>query len=98
MDYWQGFMNWPLSKDWKCETCDTRSVLIWGLQHGTCRCDQCHTQYRMRDNENSVVDFPICQLKDEWKVAAKTGWEILQKPLTQFTQEEWEYYQAEVGE
>ena len=69
MEYWQGYMNWPLQKDWKCEICGKRG-LIWGLAHAQCRCDNCHTEYYMRDNDkDTTLDVPKCMLKPEYKLA-----------------------------
>ena len=89
MNYWEGYMNWPLDVDWKCKICDKNQGLEWGLIHAQCRCDVCHTQYRMRDEKDNVVSLPICQLKPEYFEAAKEGFAILQKPIDEFTDEDW---------
>jgi hypothetical protein len=65
IEWWKGWMDWPLDKDWECVVCGRRQ-LMWGFIHAQCRCDACHTQYRMRDLEtDEVVATPICMLKPE---------------------------------
>lgn len=97
VEYWQGNMNWELNKAWKCETCELNAGLTWGLVHGQCRCNSCHTQYRMRDKDDNMVDTPICNLKKEYREPAKHGWKKLQKPLTEFTAQHWEGLFAELN-
>jgi hypothetical protein len=91
MDEWRGYMNWPLVESWRCETCGSSGPLIWGLQHGICRCDVCHTHYDMRDKNESRVETPICLLKPEYNLAARVGWEHLRIPLDKFDDEQWDY-------
>lgn len=90
MDYWRGFMNWPLDKDWVCETCNEYGGLTWGFVHATCRCNNCHTQYSMRDENGDIIDFPISLLKDEYKTPAKEGYKKYQRPISEFTKDEWD--------
>jgi hypothetical protein len=91
MQYWRGFMNWPLDRDWKCPTCGER-VLIWGFIHAQCRCDVCHTEFHMRDLEtNDVVNIPILMLKKEYQEPAKLGYEHLKKPISEFSDDDWDY-------
>ena len=94
MNLWEGYMNWPLSADWKCETCGGRN-LIWGLQHAVCRCDTCHTEYYMRDENQKVVDCPICLLKDEYKKPAREGWALYRRPISAWSDGDWEKVSAE---
>jgi len=89
MDYWRGNMNWSLSNDWKCQTCD-QQVLVWGLIHAHCRCIMCHTEYHMRDDENKVVNVPICMLKEEYKLPARLGWKHYHTPISHWTDEMWD--------
>lgn len=89
MNYWRGIVDWPIKKDWKCETCGSKSFLIWGLVHGQCRCNICHTQYMMR-NKDEAVDVPISRLKDEYKSPARKGYEEYKKPISKFTDDEWD--------
>ena len=96
MKYWQGYMDWPLDKDWKCETCGEQS-LIWGLVHAQCRCTNCHTQYRMRDDEDKVVNVPICQLKPEYKEPAKRAYSKYKLPIDKLSDEQWYNTFAEVN-
>ena len=63
--------------------------MVWGLVHGTCRCKVCHTQYRMRDEKDRVVQVPICQLKPEYYHPAKKLYQKLKTPMTQWTDEQW---------
>lgn len=88
MEYWYGFMDWPLKENWKCEICGNR-ILIWGLHHGTCRCDKCHVEYRMRDEQNKVVNVPISQLKSEYYQPFKEIYDRCQKTIDQVTDDEW---------
>lgn len=90
MNYWEGVMDWPCDADWKCETCGEYHGLTWGLLHGRCQCNRCHTQYHMRDEDNKVVTRPISKLKPEYKKAAKLGWEKFQKPISVWTDEMWD--------
>lgn len=92
MEYWQGSMGWTLSPDWLCETCGENKGLIWGMAHAQCRCNQCHTQYTMRDYslpDNPVVKIPICTLKPEYKEPAKKGWLEHQIPISQWDDDTW---------
>ena len=90
MEYWRGYMNWQLDNDWKCEICGKNEGLTWGLVHAQCRCNICHTQYRMRNIKDEVISKPICQLKPEYYYAAKEGYEALQKPIDEFSDDEWQ--------
>ena len=87
MDYWRGYMNWPLDPNWKCEICGSRE-LTWGLPHATCRCDVCHTQYRMRNEDDEVVSIPICQLRSEYKKSVKNAWDKLGIPIDEFSDQQ----------
>ena len=91
-DSWDGRMNWPLEPGWKCEICGTAGSLTWGMTHGVCRCDVCHTQYAMRDHQaegNPRVTTPICLLKPEFKAAFLELWPIRHCPVDQITDDEW---------
>ena len=83
-------MNWPLDKDWKCEICGSRS-LTWGLYHAKCRCDKCHTNYYMRndDSEQTVRTIPKCLIKKEFYEPAKKWWDETHKPITEADIEDW---------
>lgn len=89
MDYWRGEMNWPIRADWKCETCGTNSGLTWGLVHGVCRCNTCHTEYCMRV-DGEILEVPACDLKPEYAAPAKLGWEKYRVPISEFTDEMWD--------
>ena len=89
MEYWRGYMDWSLDENWKCEIC-SNIALIWGFVHAQCRCDYCHTQYRMRDNDDKVVTKPICQLKPEYYEAFKILWEKDHRPVDEISIEEWD--------
>lgn len=102
---WDGQMNWPLDPFWKCEVCENKPLLLparrfhlmdnletgleWGLIHGICRCTKCHAKYNMRDRDGQRVTKPISLLKPKYKAAAKHGWEPLQLPLDQWTDDMW---------
>lgn len=88
IEYWSGKMNWPLEEGWKCETCG-HTDFTWGLIHGVCRCDQCHTQYYMRIDSKDIA-LPICLLKEKYKEPAKKGWILYHKPISEWTDEEWD--------
>ena len=89
MKAWHGVMDWPLDANWKCEICGSVN-LLWGLAYGICRCEICHTQYRMRDEQDKVVKVPICQLKDKYYQPAKRLYQVLKTPMTQWTDEQWD--------
>lgn len=91
MEYWQGQMNWPIDIDWVCETCGEVS-LTWGLQHGECRCNTCHTLYVMRDfdkSEHPVVTRPISEIKEASKPLLKAGWQKYHTPFDEWNEEQW---------
>lgn len=89
MNYWEGTMDWPLNKDWKCEFCGER-LLIWGIVHATCRCSKCHIHYRMRNEDDNVVDTPICNIKLEYAQAYKNIFNETRKPIDEVTDAEWD--------
>lgn len=90
MDYWQGWMNWPLHKEWACEVCDDKNAsLEWGILHGQCRCNACHTEYTMRDPKGEVVMKPICIIKPLYLEAFKKMWKRDKKKMSCITEEEW---------
>lgn len=99
MDYWHGIMNWPVEVDWKCETCNHEHpsepalvlfpALTWGLVHGVCRCNICHTQYTMRADGERVTR-PVCMLKEDHKAPAKAGWKQWGRPLGEWTGGKWD--------
>ena len=90
MEYWQGYMNWEKSPDWKCEICGQNQGLTWGFVHAQCRCNVCHTQYRMRNKDGDIVTIPICQLKPEYYEAFKILWEKYKRPIEKTTDVEWD--------
>ena len=89
MNYWYGMMDWPIEPGWVCETCGEPGWLIWGLVHADCRCDRCHTKYRMRDENRERVTTPICQLRPEFKAPAKAAWAKRQVPVDKLTPKQW---------
>jgi len=89
MKEWYGIMDWSLDENWKCEICGNID-LIWGIQHGTCRCEVCHTQYRMRDEKGKIVKIPICMLKSEYYDATKELYKKYKTPMSQWTDEQWD--------
>ncbi|MEN6321714.1 MAG: hypothetical protein ABFD82_23570 [Syntrophaceae bacterium] len=89
MNFWEGYMNWPLDNGWKCPICGGRE-LTWGLVHARCRCNTCHVEYRMRDDEDNRVDTPICLLKTEYTEPFKKIWTEKQTPVDEVTDDEWE--------
>lgn len=93
VEFWEGIMNWPLDKDWVCEICGNRG-LIWGLVHGTCRCDHCHVQYYMRDANGAIVTTPLCQLKIEYYEATKEGRKKFKTPMSTWTDKQWDEAKA----
>jgi hypothetical protein len=93
MQYWKGYMNWPIDKNWNCETCDGGRYLIWGMPHAVCRCKHCHTQYAMRDfsqEDDPVVTVPISRLREEYKQPARLGWQIHRVPITEWDDNMWD--------
>ena len=79
-------MNWPLDESWACETCGER-ILIWGMVHGVCRCDECHTVYRMRDGTERVTT-PINCIDSKWYPAYKKLWDDRHETFEAYTDEE----------
>jgi trehalose-6-phosphate synthase len=92
MDYWKGQMDWPLDKGWKCETCGVNEGLEWGLVHAQCRCNKCHTEYYMRDENDKIVTTPICTLKREYKEPAKRLWEKYHIPIDETNDAQWDEF------
>ena len=101
MQYWDGFMNWPINSDWRCEICGNGPLLEWGFQHARCRCIQCHTQYMMREITDGKygprLAVPICQLKAEYKAPAQWLWNTRHLPLSSLTDEDWDVAMKAVG-
>jgi len=89
MDYWRGIMNLSLPEEWKCQTCETKGPLIWGIINGQCRCYNCHTQYSMRNGIVWVYE-PICQLKDDYKTPARLGYEKFRIPISEWDDTRWD--------
>jgi len=89
MEYWSGYMDWPLDSDWRCEICGGRSM-TWGFVHAQCRCNNCHTQYMMRDAKRQRVTVPISMLKPEYKAPAKSAWAALRIPVDELRDQDWE--------
>ncbi len=87
-------MDWPIDKGWVCETCGRDVGLEWGLVHAACRCNDCHTQYYMRaDNEERTpLTKPKCMLKSEYKVPARKAYEKYQTPTDTLTDEQWDEF------
>ena len=95
MEYWEGQMDWGLDNDWVCEICGQYKGLTWGLIHGICRCNQCHTEYSMRDNareDRPVVTRPICLLKNEYREPIKLSWEVIHIPISELTDKQLESF------
>ena len=103
MNTWRGIMDWPMDTSWECSTCNSKPIVIdgigfldgvltWGIAHATCRCNKCHTQYRMRNTDGNVVTTPILQLKLEYQEAAKLAWEKYETPIDEITKEMWDEF------
>ena len=98
--YWKGMMNWPIEVDAICATCGTEFVsraapglvfsvaLTWGLVHGECRCNVCHTPYSMRPSE-AIVTTPWLLIKEEYRAAAHKLWETHHTPIDEWTNDQW---------
>lgn len=99
MEYWRGIMDWPLDKKWKCSTCNGNYGLEWGFVHTQCRCNNCHTQFTMRadDEDRTVLTNPKCQLKDEYKKPAQIAYAKHHIPLEELTDNQWDEAFAKVG-
>ena len=52
-----------------------------------CRCDNCHTQYTMRadDEQETILSTPRCMLKDEYREPIKKAWEKYQISISEMT-------------
>ena len=88
MSYWEGYMDWPLKKGWRCEICG-HTILIWGISTGCCRCDICHTEYTMYGANEQETDTPICRIRPDYYDAWKALWQELKKPIELTTDVEW---------
>jgi hypothetical protein len=100
MEYWRGMMNWPIETEARCETCDMAFLsqlsgfpiacsLTWGLVNGECRCDYCHTKYMMRSGD-AILTKPISRLKEEYKEAARIGWQRFGTHIDTWTKDQWD--------
>lgn len=76
---------------------DEHSVLIsiwgsltWGLVHATCRCNRCHTPYRMRGDDDKPITTPICSVKPEYREAAKWAWKEWEQPVDELSDYKWD--------
>ncbi len=95
MEYWRGFMNWPIAQDWACEICNTKHnystwSLTWGMCHAECRCNICHATYRMRDTNGEIVFVPILSLQFEYINLVKRGWVKYKTPYTCWEEKIWD--------
>ena len=97
MEYWRGIMDWPLKKGWRCLTCNG-DRLEWGFAHAQCRCNECHTQFRMRNEKKEIVDVPLCQLRDKYKEPAKLAWAKWHIPVDELTDEQGEEFMTKKEE
>ena len=82
--YWRGGMNWPIDHNWQCEICGNFS-LTWGILHARCRCNECHVQYHMRNENDDIVTTPICMLKPEYYLPVKQIWLECQVPIDEWS-------------
>ena len=94
MNQWHGYMNWPLTPNWRCEICGGR-WLIWGFTHARCRCDTCHTEYHMRDKDGLIVNKPICWLKPEYMEPVRFLWKRTETPIDEMKMKELDALVAE---
>jgi len=92
MEYWRGVMDWPLDKDWRCETCGQNVGLEWGMVHAQCRCNDCHTEYYMRDDDEqrTILVTPKCMMKNEYKEPARLAWARYQISIDELSDEQWD--------
>lgn len=94
MDYWKGFMDWPLAPDWACEFCGEQAGLTWGMPHGMCRCNNCHAVYRMYDEDGKRTAVPQDAMKSEYSAAFRLIWAELQIPASDVSDKVWDEYIA----
>ena len=91
MEYWKGAMNWPVKDGWKCETCETTNPhMTWGLVHGQCRCNVCHTPYVMKNSNDDTVTEPISDIKEESKGLVMAMYERFKEPIDEIPDDDWE--------
>lgn len=89
--YWKGIMNWPIDSGWRCETCGgTAYLLEWGLINGECRCMNCHTRYKMKDEQGNIVTTPQSQMLPFYKEAAIAGWRKWKLELDKWNDNRWD--------
>lgn len=90
MKQWNGFVNVPIDRNWKCETCNERHDLIWGLVSGHCRCSYCHTEYDLMDDNMRLMSVPKSLIRDEYKLPIAKKFNSLKKPLSFWSEEDWD--------
>lgn len=97
MKYWRGYMDWTIDSHWKCETCGEYQGLEWGLIHAQCRCNNCHTQYFMRadDEQKTILTIPKCLLKDEYQEPARKAWIKYHVPIDSLSDSQWDEFLKE---
>jgi hypothetical protein len=45
----------------------------------------------MKDEKGKLVDIPVCQLKEEYKEPARLGYQHFKKPISKFSDGDWDY-------
>ena len=99
MKYWRGVMWLDIDDGWQCDVCDNNNgdaSLTWGFVHAQCRCDHCHTQYRMLDENGKAVTKPICQLKPEFREPLRDEWKKRHVPWDEWPDGEFQTFADEV--
>lgn len=94
-------MNWPVDRNWTCETCGSSAWwLRWGLVHGHCFCLQCGHPYSLLKNVEGGwrrTTTPRSVLRDEFVEPAKKAWDERQLRMDRLTQAEWVEFGVDPG-
>lgn len=84
---------------------DEQSVLVsiwgsltWGIVHAVCRCNRCHSQYRMRDEDDEMVTTPISMLKPEYQEPARWAWKEWGEAIDELSDYKWDKAIAAVAQ
>ena len=87
---WEGFVNVPIDKYWRCEICNERHDLVRGLVSGHCRCSYCHAEYDLINKDLQLTTSPKSLIKEEYKQAIARKFNLLKKPLSFWNEEDWD--------
>ena len=90
LEQWRGTVNVLIDKDGKCEICNERHDLIWGLISGQCRCSYCHAEYDLMDENLRLITTPKSLIRTKYKQAIVEKFNSLRKPLSFWNEDDWD--------